>query len=35
MDYIAEVAKVLEEVMHWDLEEKMEGCTTPLILDIR
>ena len=35
MDYVAEVAKVVEEVMPWDLEEVLEGVATPLILDIR
>ena len=35
MDYVAEVAKVVEEVMPWDLEEELKGGTTPLILDIR
>jgi rhodanese-related sulfurtransferase len=34
-DYVAEAAKVVEEVMLWDLEEELEGGTTPLILDIR
>ena len=35
MDYVAEAAKVVEEVMPWDLEEELEGGATPLILDIR
>ena len=35
MDYIAEAAKVVEEVMPWDLEEELEGVATQLILDIR
>ena len=34
MDYIAEAAKVVGEVMPWDLEEELKGCVTPLILDI-
>ena len=35
MDYVAEAAKVVEEVMPWDLEEELKGGATPLILDIR
>ena len=34
MDYVAEAAKVVEEVMPWDLEEELKGGATPLILDI-
>ena len=35
MDYVVEAAKVVEEVMPWDLEEELEGVATQLILDIR
>ena len=35
MDYVAEAATLEEEVMPWDLEEELQGGTTPLILDIR
>jgi len=35
MNYIAEVAEVVEEVMPWDLEEELEGGATQLILEIR
>ena len=35
MDYVAEAAKVVGEVMPWDLEEELKGGVTPLILDIR
>ena len=28
MDYVAEAAKVVEDVMPWDLEEEMEGGAT-------
>ena len=35
MNYVAEAAKLLEEVMLWDLEEELKGGVTPLILDIR
>ena len=35
MDYVADAAKVVEEVMPWDLEEELKGGATPLILDIR
>ena len=35
MDYVAEAAKVVEEVLPCDLEEELEGGATPLILDIR
>ena len=35
MDYVAEAAKVVEEVMPLDMEVVLEGGATPLILDIR
>ena len=34
MEYVAEAAKVVEEVMPWDLEEELKGSAAPLILDI-
>ena len=29
MDYVAEAAKVVEEVMPWDLEEELKGGVRP------
>ena len=34
MYYVAEAAKVVEEVIPWDSEEELKGSATPLILDI-
>ena len=35
MDYAAEAAKVVKEVMPWDSEEELKGGATPMILNIR
>ena len=35
MDYVAEAAKVVEEVIPWDMEVVLEGVAAPLILNIR
>jgi len=35
MQIVAETAKTVTEIMPWDLEEKLESETTPLLVDIR
>ena len=35
MDYVAEAAEVVTEVMPWDLHEELEEGAAPLMLDIR
>ena len=35
MDYVAEAAEVVTEVMPWELDEELGDGTAPLVLDIR